>query len=796
MRYIAMVLSICLLGLVFVGNLSAQDRFDFSAKIWADTLDIGGFGYLVSGVDFDNDGKVEIYAVNNDWRDKLGYDLVPRIYKYEKDDEGNWQVVWSTRLPLEFQNTWPALTYGDLDKDGKMEIIWGPVNNFGGGSQPNPPRIVVFETVGDGSDNMGVDNGDGTWRPNSQWTVINQDNTELRFVKFVVADVDADGTDEVIAISRRGGDGIYIMSVDNIPDNGDTTETWQIEYVGGQEVPTSGWYDVYWDLAVVGNAIYGFKSDDTVYAIKWNGNGYDESYQAGVAGSPWLSAQVVDVDNDGTKEILTLNGWLSSAPGQVLLLKQQGDSLASYVIADVPAEKANRLYGGAVGDLDNDGNLDYVFGTRYANPYGLVFRVEYQGGDPTDAANWTLTAIDSLQYGPQFDIFNVANLDDDPEDEVIYTGIPRGVSSSDPPPPIIILENIPENQPVIREISDVPNDQGRQVWVVWRASGDDKTGPRAANSGEETLAVFAPKGVEVPAELLNEKPMNVVRVPSEPQSEAAAAGDIQKYVIWRIDNDYPVQVAEITPIQADYYAAVVPTLGDGEDWAGTFVVSAHTSDVTTLWKSYPKTGMSEDNLIPTAPSVVASVEETGTGLQVVLEWNELPDPDINYFSIRRSTDPNFDPNDPTTEIGATTELNFVDNTVEVGKTYYYVVVAYDFNGNQGEFSNEVVTQVTGIADDFNNLPTEYALYQNYPNPFNPSTTIAFDLPKQSEVVVTIYNVMGQKVRTLVNGSLNAGHHEVVWDGRNDFGMPVAGGVYIYTIKAGDFTKSMKMTLIK
>jgi hypothetical protein len=93
-------------------------------------------------------------------------------------------------------------------------------------------------------------------------------------------------------------------------------------------------------------------------------------------------------------------------------------------------------------------------------------------------------------------------------------------------------------------------------------------------------------------------------------------------------------------------------------------------------------------------------------------------------------------------------------------------------------------------------PATYALAQNYPNPFNPSTTINFQLPKDEFVELKIYNRIGQEVRTLVNSGYQAGSHKVVWDGKNNRGRSVASGMYIYKIKAGKYTKSMKMNLIR
>ncbi|MCB0278007.1 MAG: T9SS type A sorting domain-containing protein [Calditrichaeota bacterium] len=94
------------------------------------------------------------------------------------------------------------------------------------------------------------------------------------------------------------------------------------------------------------------------------------------------------------------------------------------------------------------------------------------------------------------------------------------------------------------------------------------------------------------------------------------------------------------------------------------------------------------------------------------------------------------------------------------------------------------------------IPQEYKLHQNYPNPFNPTTTIAFDLVESSQVYVYIYNVLGQRVRTLVNGILEAGFKELVWDGRNENGSQLASGVYFYQIITPQFKSAKKMVLMK
>jgi len=98
--------------------------------------------------------------------------------------------------------------------------------------------------------------------------------------------------------------------------------------------------------------------------------------------------------------------------------------------------------------------------------------------------------------------------------------------------------------------------------------------------------------------------------------------------------------------------------------------------------------------------------------------------------------------------------------------------------------------VTGIGKE-EALPVRYALEQNYPNPFNPSTTINFSLMKTSNVELTVYNILGQRVATLVNGQLNAGVHVVKFNAAN-----YASGVYFYRLEAGEFVAHKKMMLLK
>lgn len=99
-------------------------------------------------------------------------------------------------------------------------------------------------------------------------------------------------------------------------------------------------------------------------------------------------------------------------------------------------------------------------------------------------------------------------------------------------------------------------------------------------------------------------------------------------------------------------------------------------------------------------------------------------------------------------------------------------------------------------EDFSQLPKEFALRENYPNPFNPTTVIEYALPKASQVKIQIYNILGQKVRELVDEPQESGYKMIRWDGKDDKGVEVSSGVYFYRIATGDFVKSKKMILLK
>jgi hypothetical protein len=93
-------------------------------------------------------------------------------------------------------------------------------------------------------------------------------------------------------------------------------------------------------------------------------------------------------------------------------------------------------------------------------------------------------------------------------------------------------------------------------------------------------------------------------------------------------------------------------------------------------------------------------------------------------------------------------------------------------------------------------PDNFNLYQNYPNPFNPETTIRFEVPNQSAVTLNIYNVLGQQIKSLLSGTLEAGAHQILWDGSNDFSSSVPSGIYFAQLTYKNKKQTIKMNLIR
>ncbi len=181
---------------------------------------------------------------------------------------------------------------------------------------------------------------------------------------------------------------------------------------------------------------------------------------------------------------------------------------------------------------------------------------------------------------------------------------------------------------------------------------------------------------------------------------------------------------------------------------------------------------------------------------VLLKWQTQSETENLGFKIYRSERKNSDYEVITPQLvsgalnsQALQDYEYVDETIEWNKTYFYILADVDVYGQE---TRHGPVQIETLAK----TPQGYELEQNYPNPFNPETTIVFRLPEMAMAYVEIFNMRGQLVRQLLQRDLMAGEHKVIWDGRDDMGMTVPSGSYIYQLRTETFKTSKRMTLLK
>jgi hypothetical protein len=194
------------------------------------------------------------------------------------------------------------------------------------------------------------------------------------------------------------------------------------------------------------------------------------------------------------------------------------------------------------------------------------------------------------------------------------------------------------------------------------------------------------------------------------------------------------------------------------------------------------------------PVALSSFTATGQEGAIEVNWTSQTEVNALAYHLRRSesADGRYEEIARLEAQGnseTAVSYRYVDENVDPGQTYYYMLVDEDLQGKKTHHG-----PVFAAASD--GTPSAYSLLPNYPNPFNPSTAIGYAIPQDDHVALTVYNVLGQEIRTLVDARQAAGTYTVMWDGKDAAGHHLNSGVYFYSIKAGDYTETRKMVLMK
>ncbi|MCK4578163.1 MAG: T9SS type A sorting domain-containing protein [Candidatus Marinimicrobia bacterium] len=529
--------------------------------------------------------------------------------------------------------------------------------------------------------------GQTKYVPNSTFTIAPPDslNKNIRPTRFVVADVDNDGIDEVIFSDRKGNDAGYyfgVASVSDVPDDADGSETWTLE-VSGKDFGdlTAEPIENKWDVAVIDSNIYTFCEVEISKLSYANGSWSYTALTPIAGGASFISAQVVDLDDDGTEEIIAgTYDWNDDNEKGVYLLQEDGDTLIHTKLADTTlVGTGERLIGGASGDIDQDGYLDFVFGTRYGEPDGAIYRLAYRGGTITDPANYEMTIIDSA-FGESgiWSVINIANIDADAELEVLYT-------------------------------SSVP--------VGGLISGAADIAVLDYSAGAFTRSTIT----------LPEKDLNV-----------GGAGGMISGV--DLDGDSNLEIYLVNDNWNDAPSELIPRIYkleyDGSAWS---VVWSAISQVPKQ-NTWPALAIGDLDGDSKSELLWGIVNATGTG-------NENP-ARISVYE----------------EAGDGTDVMGVEDPL--------------------------ATDSRSVA------PIGFTLHQNYPNPFNPATRLSFEISQATFTTLTVYDIVGREVVTLVNGHLASGPYNLVWDGRHADGHSMSTGVYLARLSTTEHSQTIKMILMK
>ncbi len=255
--------------------------------------------------------------------------------------------------------------------------------------------------------------------------------------------------------------------------------------------------------------------------------------------------------------------------------------------------------------------------------------------------------------------------------------------------------------------------------------------------------------------------------------DAVTGAPIANAVVWLEDTAYK----DTTDSAGNYFISGIP-LG-----SYTVIIAA---------ENYQQKVVTDYQVSDWLPVELAGFSASLQDGHVVLQWRTNSESANMGFEIHRreSGKTEFEKIGWTPGAGSTATPRlymFTDMETEAGKSYFYKLKQIDYNG-ASEWSEEIELSVP--------VPTTISLQQNYPNPFNPTTTIRYQLPQKTKVMLSIFNIEGRLVDVLINGFEQAGEHSVTWNGRDHNGEQMPSGIYFVQLIADNFQQVRRMTLLE
>jgi hypothetical protein len=336
-------------------------------------------------------------------------------------------------------------------------------------------------------------------------------------------------------------------------------------------------------------------------------------------------------------------------------------------------------------------------------------------------------------------------------------------------------------EPVITKVSDVLADQGGEVSLQWTASYLDvsPTFEIADYSiWREAPAAVAQTALRAGARLLG---------PDEP-SRGGSGGALYRAQPTAAGTSYWEYLVSVPARALPGYSHVTPTTTDSTGTSNlltNFMVMTEDAGGIPFWASAPVSGYSVDNLPPGAPAPFTANYSTGA---THLHWGKNSEPDLADYRLYRGSSAGFVPG-PGNLVAAQPDTGYAD----VGAAgSYYKLSAVDIHGNESGFALVTPSGTTSVG---NGVPRELALALASANPGRGGAALQYSLPQAGMVRLVVYDLAGRETRVLTSGAREAGVYSARWDGRNESGQPVSGGIYLVRLEAGERSLVRRLALL-
>ena len=739
--------------------------------------------------DMDNDGDMDIVSANHG-PSFSGDDDAIAWYENDGAADPSWTAADITTNVMD----WPRSVFvADFDNDGDMDIVSAFDDN-------TYNKLVWLEN--DGA-------ADPSW-------MLSEISTNVGPEQVFAADMDNDGDIDILGTSYSAG--AISWYENNLPPT--KTQTYTAADIATSATEAISVFaadmDGDGDMDIVSASV-----DDNTIAWYENDGAADPSFTAAdiaTSAEGAYSVFAADMDGDGDIDIVSA----SYADDTIAWYENDGAENPTFTAADI-ATSADGAASVFVADMDNDGDMDIVSASENDDT------IAWYENDGAANPSWTAADIATSASGAA-SVF-VADLDNDGDMDIVSASMDDNT--------IAWYEATFNNAPVITLVSDITVNEDESSTVTLSstdADGDAITYSAVSDTNAVTVSVLSSTLTLTPT--ANWHGVATIKV-------SASDGKAMDSTSFKLTITPVSDIASIQDVTIDEDKSAELTLTSTFTGTTTFTAVSDTNAVTTSvssstltltpmanWhgvaniKAYASDGSSKDSTsfkltvnpvqdVPTAFEWVSGALDTINITQsnltdtYTIQWDastDAADGDSIYYLLYAQigvleAEEIYDTTSTSVPI---TYQEFLENVFEPFPMLPRATVRFSISATDGIDTVRVtgddrvlfVNRYEFLSIEGEGIPTEFALHENYPNPFNPTTTLRFDLPEVSDITLTIYNMLGQRVRTFNMQSTPAGYHSVTWDATNDLSQQVGAGVYLYQLQTKDFVKTRKMVLLK